>query len=104
MLVAGMNINLPQYWKWSKCQEVIDVRDGTHDTPKYVSSGYPVITSKNLKTSGIDFSNVSYISEADHKEISKRSKVDKGDILLAMIGTIGNPVIVDIEKKFQLKM
>ena len=41
MLVAGMNINLPQYWKWSKCQEVIDVRDGTHDTPKYVSSGYP---------------------------------------------------------------
>ena len=103
MLVAGMNINLPQYWKWSKCQEVIDVRDGTHDTPKYVSSGYPLITSKNLKTSGIDFSNVSYISEADHKEISKRSKVDKGDILLAMIGTIGNPVIVDIEKEFSIK-
>jgi len=103
MRVAGMNINSPSNWKWAKCSEVIDVRDGTHDTPKYVSSGYPLITSKNLKSGSIDFSEISYISEKDHNEISKRSKVDNGDILLAMIGTIGNPVVVDTDKEFSIK-
>ncbi|WP_293112285.1 restriction endonuclease subunit S [Moorena sp. SIO4G3] len=98
-----MKIDLPSSWTWAKCSEVIDVRDGTHDTPKYVSSGYPLITSKNLKPEGIDFSELSYISEKDHYEISKRSKVDKGDILLAMIGTIGNPVIVNTEQEFSIK-
>lgn len=103
MRIAGMKINLPSSWKWAKCSEVIDVRDGTHDTPKYVASGYPLITSKNLKLGSIDFSEVSYISEKDHCEISKRSKVDNGDILLAMIGTIGNPVVVNTDKEFSIK-
>ena len=38
---------------------------------------------------------VSLISDADFEAINKRSKVDNGDILFGMIGTIGNPVIVD---------
>ncbi len=101
--IARTKIKLSDNWKWARCGEVIDVRDGTHDTPKYVTSGYPLITSKNLKTEGIDFSNVSYICKEDHYEISKRSKVDRGDILFAMIGTIGNPVIVDVDSKFSIK-
>ena len=100
---ARIKIKLSDNWKWARCGEVIDVRDGTHDTPKYVTSGYPLITSKNLKTEGIDFSNVSYISKEDHYEISKRSRVDRGDILFAMIGTIGNPVIVDVDSEFSIK-
>jgi type I restriction enzyme S subunit len=103
MNVAGMSIDLPQTWKWAQCSEVIDVRDGTHDTPKYTSDGYPLVTSKNLKPEGIDFSTISYISEADHIEVCKRSRVDKGDILFAMIGTIGNPVLVDIDTEFSIK-
>ncbi|HEY9706212.1 MAG TPA: hypothetical protein V6C58_27495, partial [Allocoleopsis sp.] len=65
-------MSLPKGWILVKCQDVIDVRDGTHHTPKYVNFGYPLITSKNLKPEGIDFSTVSYISEQDHQEISKR--------------------------------
>ena len=103
MKVAGMRVCLPDEWKWAECSEVIDVRDGTHDTPKYVPDGFPLVTSKNLKPEGIDFSTVSYISEADHIEVCKRSRVDKGDILFAMIGTIGNPVLVDIDTDFSIK-
>ncbi len=29
--------------------------------------------------------------------------MDKGDVLLAMIGTIGNPVIVDTDRPFSIK-
>ncbi len=40
--------DLPQGWEWVRLSEIIDVRDGTHDTPRYVDVGYPLITSKNL--------------------------------------------------------
>ncbi|OTA62178.1 restriction endonuclease subunit S [Limosilactobacillus reuteri] len=82
--------------EWEQCmlKEIKDVRDGTHNSPKYQKEGYPLVTSKNLITNGIDLSNVSFISKYDYQEINKRSKVETGDILFGMIGTIGNPVMV----------
>lgn len=81
----------------------MDVRDGTHDSPKPVAEGMPLVTSKNLVNGSIDFSTCSFISPDDHLAISKRSKVDNGDILYAMIGTIGNPVIVEKDRDFSIK-
>lgn len=82
--------------EWEQCmlKEIKDVRDGTHNSPRYQKEGYPLVTSKNLITNGIDLSNVSFISKYDYQEINKRSKVETGDILFGMIGTIGNPVMV----------
>jgi len=95
---------IPMNWKIVSTSEILDVRDGTHDTPKYVSkNGIPLITSKNLKENKIDFQNVSLISLDDHFEISKRSKVEEGDILLAMIGTIGNPAVIKGDTNFSIK-
>lgn len=86
------------------CSEIIDVRDGTHDSPKYIiDGGYPLITSKNINNNKIDFSNVNYISEEDYIKINQRSEVSSGDIIMPMIGTIGNPVIIDTDKKFAIK-
>jgi type I restriction enzyme S subunit len=90
-------------WEIAKAGEVLDVRDGTHDSPKYVSDGFPLVTSKNLKANGIDLSGVSYITPKDFEAINKRSKVDRGDILFAMIGTVGNPVLIDVEPEFAIK-
>ena len=85
---------LPEGWEWSRANCISDVRDGTHDTPAYVEKGVPLITSKNLTPAGIDYSNVKYISVEDATQINQRSGVDVGDILFAMIGTIGNPKLV----------
>jgi type I restriction enzyme, S subunit len=83
--------------------DVCDVRDGTHDSPSYVADGYPLLTSKNLRDGKVDLSEVNYISETDYIEINRRSKVDTGDILMPMIGTIGNPVLVSGEPNFAIK-
>ena len=85
---------MPEGWEWSRLNSIVDVRDGTHDTPTYVDKGIPLITSKNLVEGGIDYSNVKYISEKDAISINERSGVNIGDILFAMIGTIGNPSMV----------
>jgi type I restriction enzyme S subunit len=95
--------DIPESWEWVKLGEIIDVRDGTHDTPKYVTNGVPLVTSKNLKQGKIDFDNVKFISLEDSEKINTRSGVDDGDILFAMIGSIGNPVLVNKTRDFSIK-
>ena len=92
--------------KYIKCSDIIEVMDGTHDSPKYISKkeeGYVLITSKNIKNNKIDFEDVNYISEEDYLKIINRSKVCSGDIIMPMIGTIGNPVIIGKNTEFAIK-
>jgi type I restriction enzyme S subunit len=88
---------------FKKLKDIFDVRDGTHDSPKYFDTGYPLITSKNLKNGELTFDKIKFIKEEDYININKRSKVHKGDILFAMIGTIGNPVVISEEPNFAIK-
>lgn len=94
---------IPSSWRWVRFSEVMDVRDGTHDSPKYIETGIPLVTSKNISGGGLYFSNVKYISREDADKINERSNVDTGDILFAMIGSIGNPVIVNKDREFCVK-
>ena len=100
----GDPITNPMGWPVKMLGQVCDVRDGTHDSPKYVSEhGYPLVTSKNVTQGHIDLSKVLMISEEDFAQINKRSKVSRGDIIMPMIGTIGYPVLVTEEPKFAIK-
>ena len=86
---------IPNEWKLLNTKDFCEkVTDGTHDTPKPNNTGFPLVTSKNLKVNGVDFNDCYLISEQDYKEINKRSKVEQYDILFGMIGTVGNPQIV----------
>lgn len=62
------------------------VADGTHDSPKRQNKGRFLITSKHIKGPSIDFDNAYYISEDDYQKIIKRSKIDKWDVIVSMIG------------------
>ncbi len=97
--------SVPKNWAWVRLHEVIDVRDGTHDSPKYLDSGIPLITSKDFVNGEIDFSQAKFISLEDHNKIKIRSKVDKDDILFSMIGgNIGNMVMVNFDNiEFSIK-
>ena len=95
--------DIPEDWEIKSMSNICDVRDGTHDSPKYLESGIPLITSKNIVNGKLDFSDISFISLFDAEEINKRSKVDKGDILMSMIGTIGNAVLVENQDIFCIK-
>jgi len=99
----GVFENKSDDWEERTLGEVYDVRDGTHDSPKYIVEGFPLITSKNLKNGAITHDKVKFISESDYKKINKRSKVDIGDVLFAMIGTIGNPVEIIDEPNYAIK-
>lgn len=82
---------------------ICDVRDGTHDSPKPKDSGHPLVTSKHIKNYKIDFSTANLISDEDFDTVNKRSKVDKHDILISMIGTVGELALIDYEPTFAIK-
>jgi len=90
---------------WEQCElnQVTDVRDGTHESPKYVNEGFPFITSKNVKDGYINYDDIQYITKNDFDNINKRSKVDINDILMGMIGTIGNLALIRQEPDFAIK-
>jgi len=79
------------------------VRDGTHDSPKQVDSGKLLITSKHINNGTIDFSSAYMISNDDFNKINKRSKVDKWDLLMSMIGTVGRLYVVKDNPDYAIK-
>ena len=60
-------------------------------------NGIPYITSKNIKNGKIDFQNANYISVDDYYKISKKRPIKENDILISMIGTLGETAIVTNE-------
>jgi len=90
-------------WKEYKLGKICDVRDGTHDSPKQVDIGKPLITSRHIKKGKIDFTKSYNISLSDYEQINKRSQVDKYDILFSMIGTVAETAIVDFDPDFAIK-
>jgi type I restriction enzyme S subunit len=79
------------------------VRDGTHDTPKQTNSGYRLVTSKHIKNGQINSDEGYFISEKDFKKINERSLVEQWDVLMSMIGTIGEAAIVKDQPKYAIK-
>jgi len=97
---------IPKGWEIKKLKYYIEIKDGTHDTPTYEETSvgnYPFVTSKDITNNEIDFSAVKYINSDYHDNYYKRSNVMKDDIIMPMIGTIGNSAIVKKEEPFSIK-
>ncbi|HJT20031.1 MAG TPA: restriction endonuclease subunit S [Nitrospira sp.] len=97
---------LPPTWRWSSMdQACLKIQDGTHFSPKNqrAHGKYRYITAKNVKPSGLDLSDVSYLSEADHRMIYKRCDPQKGDVLLVKDGVnTGDAALNTLNEEFSL--
>ena len=84
----------PKDWELKKLEEITkQISDGTHATPKYVENGIDFYSVENVTND--DFTNVKKITLDEHKQISKRCLVEKGDILMTRIGTLGETKLID---------
>ena len=100
---AEFENGIPKGWTIKRMQEFCYVTDGTHNSPKSVDIGIPLITGKCISYGFIDF-NISYnISSSEHESIKKRSGLKSGDIIFSNIGTVGNCCIIDYDREFSVK-
>ena len=88
--------------EWKKLGEVCENKFWMMPaTPKFISQqGIPYITGKNIKQGKIDYSNVKYITEEDFNQISKNRELRIDDVLISMIGTIGEIGIIKESIRF----
>ena len=94
---------VPEGWEWTRLQSITSIlTDGTHKTPTYSEDGYIFLSSKNVTSGKIDWSNIMYIPESLHQELYSRLAPKIGDILLAKNGTTGVAAIVDREEVFDI--
>lgn len=80
------------------------IKDGTHGSHKDVEYGIPLLSAKDIENGKLRIpDNCRRISEEDYRKIHKNFKIQKGDILLTIVGTIGKTAIVETEDKFTLQ-
>lgn len=80
------------------------ILDGPHVTPSYLPAdggGVPFVTVKNMVTGKLDFSDLNFVSEDDHRQFSRRCKAERGDVLYSKDGaTRGRPCLIDTDREF----
>jgi type I restriction enzyme S subunit len=70
----------------------VDYIDGT--------DGYPLVRAKDINTGELSFDDVRYISEDQHKKLTKNHLTRKGDLLVSKSGTLGTCAIVRTDREF----
>jgi type I restriction enzyme S subunit len=82
---------LPEGWVWSILSACCEkIQDGTHFSPpqdrQRPAGEFPYITAKNVRPSGLDLRNLTFLAEEDHRPIYDRCDTKRDDVLLVKDG------------------
>ncbi|MGE3955536.1 MAG: restriction endonuclease subunit S [Vicinamibacterales bacterium] len=95
--------SLPEGWCWATAQQVtLRITDGEHVTPPRTGHGVLLLSARNVRSEGLSLEQVDFISEGTHRELSRRLKVEAGDVLLSCSGTVGRTCVVPAGLRFSL--
>ena len=91
--------------KLCKIKDFCDVGDGAHASIRRLDNGVMYLSSKNFKPSGLDLSNVDFISETDYNKYFTPStksikQLCSGDVLFGIIGSLGTPYVFKDSDRF----
>ena len=101
----GDPVSNPLGWEKKMLKTVcVKLNDGTHFSPESFEEGeYKYVTAKNIKESGFDFTNITYVSEAVHRPIYERCNPELGDVLYIKDGvTTGIAMVNTLNEEFSL--
>jgi type I restriction enzyme S subunit len=95
---------IPEHWERARIKTLVAIKvcDGPHETPEWKEEGIPFISAEAIKGNQIDLNyKRGFISEEQHLEYCKKSKVQKGDILFCKSGsTTGKSALVENDDEF----
>lgn len=96
--------DIPEGWSWATLDQLsTKISDGVHKKPDYVADGIPFLTVRNLTAGkGMSFDRTSFISRDDHEEFCKRTKPERGDILISKDGTLGVTRVIETDREFSI--
>lgn len=109
--IKGINIDEYPYdvlenWSLERLGNIcFKITDGSHNPPPKINGeGYEMLSATNILNDKIDFKKSSrIIKEEDFLKEHKRTQIEKGDLLLTIVGTLGRSVVVDTDKLFTVQ-
>jgi len=92
---------IPEKWKWvtleSVCKSIVD---GDHMPPPKVEKGIPFLVISDISSGYINFKDTRFVPETYYEALSPSRKSERGDVLLAVTGSLGVSVLVNTDKRF----
>lgn len=91
---------MPENWCWTTLSNITShISDGSHNPPKDTGFGIPLLSAANIHDRIIDIdATARWITEEQWTEENKRTKIEKNDVLLTIVATIGRVAVVQNEK------
>ena len=77
------------------------ITDGMHNLPKGAGTNgaYPILSAQNINNGIIDINASKWVSREIFEIENRRTNVQKGDVLLTIVGAIGRVAVVDMDLK-----
>lgn len=97
---------IPAHWEVKRLKYLCSLlRDGTHQPPKRVEVGYPLLSVRNIQKGVFARrDDDSMISEEDFITLNRSLVVKTGDLLMAIVGaTLGKVAVVPKMEQFQIQ-
>jgi type I restriction enzyme S subunit len=89
---------IPQDWKIYTLFECAKrITDGEHQTPKRKTTGYYLLSARNILNGRIDLSDVDFVGEHEYHRIRQRCNPEAGDILISCSGSVGRVALLPKE-------
>ncbi|MBM6599552.1 restriction endonuclease subunit S [Priestia megaterium] len=96
---------IPVEWEVEAISNITNlIKDGSHNPPPRVEDGIPMLSAENIFSGKINFGiNEKNISVKDFEEMHKFYRIERGDVLMTIVGTLGRTAIVETDKLFTLQ-
>ena len=92
---------IPSSWQWCRLNTICTkITDGSHNPPPKKDFGIPVLSVKNINQNEIDFNSIyRFTDDEGFNKENLRTNICKGDIILGIVGSIGEVAIYKSNKK-----
>ena len=81
------------------------ITDGSHNPPTGIAEneGYMMLSSQNIINNSINYENVRFLKKEDFEKENLRTNLNRGDVLLTIVGTVGRTAIITDETNITLQ-
>lgn len=97
--------DIPESWKWIRLKAISSaISDGSHNPPPNAGKGIPVLSAKNVFDGRVHIETANRWVTLEQWELEdQKIHIEKRDVLLTIVGTIGRTAVVEEDDRFMLQ-
>lgn len=99
---SGSTPSLPNSWRIRRLDEVAEIIDSLHKTPRYSGVGFSMVRVTDVQGGFLDLTNTLRVSDEVFNEFTRRHRPKRGDLVFSRVGSYGNVSYAQTDTPFCL--